>query len=189
MASVPPINDEHARQLLSLASNNERAFKALYDLFSNRVYNTAISYTHNEHDAEELVQEIFVKIHRSATTFKEKSLVSTWIYRITVNKCLDFLRHKKRLRFLNYISLSSIDNKPPIDFNHPGIILENKEKAALLFKKIDLLSAQQKTAFLLSYIEQLPRQQVADIMELSLKAVESLLQRAKANLRKHIGKR
>lgn len=69
---------------------------------------------------------------------------------------------------------------------HPGVLLENKEKSKYLFKAIDSLDEKQRTAFILSYIESLPRQEVADIMDTTLKSVESLLQRAKANLRKKI---
>ena len=69
------------------------------------------------------------------------------------------------------------------DFNHPGIIEENKENAKLMYKAIDTLPDAQKTAFILGFIEEKPRQEIADIMEISLKAVESLLQRAKANLK------
>ena len=72
------------------------------------------------------------------------------------------------------------------DFEHPGVLLENKENAKALFKVIDTLPETQKTAFILSYIEDMPRQEVADVMETSLKAVESLLQRAKGNLKKKI---
>lgn len=73
-----------------------------------------------------------------------------------------------------------------IDFQHPGVLLENKEKAQYLFSVIETLAEAQKTAFILSFVEGLPRQEVADIMETSLKSVESLLQRAKANLKKKL---
>lgn len=69
---------------------------------------------------------------------------------------------------------------------HPGILLENKEKSKILFDFIYQLPENQKTAFILSLVEDLPRQEVADVMEISLKAVEGLLQRAKENLRKKI---
>ena len=69
------------------------------------------------------------------------------------------------------------------DFDHPGIIEENKENAKLMYQAISSLPDAQKTAFILGFIEEKPRQEIADIMEISLKAVESLLQRAKANLR------
>jgi RNA polymerase sigma-70 factor (ECF subfamily) len=74
------------------------------------------------------------------------------------------------------------------EFEHPGVLLENKENAASLYKAMECLPNSQKTAFILSYIEELPRQEVADIMETSLKAVESLLQRAKSNMRSELEK-
>ena len=80
----------------------------------------------------------------------------------------------------------SESSEPPIDiphFDHPGVVLEQKEKARTLFKAIESLPEQQKTAFILSFLEELPRQKVAEIMQVSLKAVESLLQRGKGNLR------
>ena len=73
-----------------------------------------------------------------------------------------------------------------IDFKHPGILLENQEKASYLFAAINELAETQKTAFILTYIEGLPQQEVASIMDNSVKSVESLLQRAKTNLKKKL---
>ena len=73
-------------------------------------------------------------------------------------------------------------------FDHPGVLLENKEKASFLFKAIELLNEQQKTAFILSQVEELSQKEIAEVMKLSQKAVESLIQRAKANLRKNLEK-
>ncbi len=146
------------------------------------MYNTAIGYLQNEEDAEEVTQDVFVKIFQKAYSFQGNSKVSTWVYRITVNSALNLLDKNNR---------KSTDHKEvqefhSIEFNHPGVLLENKEKAQYLFAVIQTLSENQKTAFILSYIEGLPRQEVADIMNTSLKSVESLLQRAKANLRKKL---
>jgi RNA polymerase sigma-70 factor (ECF subfamily) len=77
-------------------------------------------------------------------------------------------------------------SKEPADFDHPGVQLEHKEEAQELFHQIDSLAENQKTAFILVYIEQLPQQEVATIMNTSVKAVESLLQRAKSKLRQNI---
>jgi RNA polymerase sigma-70 factor (ECF subfamily) len=68
-------------------------------------------------------------------------------------------------------------------FEHPGILLENKEKSKVLFAAINLLSENQKTAFILFHIEELSQKEIALIMDISPKAVESLIQRAKAVLR------
>lgn len=173
---------EHKDILTAVARGDSNAFRQLYGLYADKVYNTALSYAQNEADAEEITQDVFTSIFRYAGNFKGESAVGTWIYRITVNTSLNHLKKTKRFSFLKFGNTG--DDKP--DFEHPGVLMENKENAKNLFKVIDILPENQKTAFILSYIEELPRQEVADIMELSLKAVESLLQRAKAALRKKL---
>ena len=133
----------------------------------------------DEQAAEEITQDVFTNIFKKATTFKSNSAVRTWIYRITVNTSLNFIKKKKQS---TVVGLDVVKKEVP-DFVHPGVILENKENATLLYQVIETLPDQQKTAFILSFIEELPRQEVADIMKTSLKAVESLLQRAKKKLR------
>lgn len=174
--------------LTQIARGEEPALAVLYNLFKNQVYNTALSYVQNEAEAEEITQDVFVKIFQSAGRFEGKSSVSTWIYRITVNQSLDRLSHRQRQKRFGFMVqlFQGNSNEPGVQlpvFDHPGVLLERKEHARLLFQAIESLPDQQKTAFILSFIEELPRQEVAAVMELSLKAVESLLQRAKANLR------
>ena len=169
--------------LEAIADGDQKAFQQLYELFAEKVYNTALSYAQNEQDAEEITQDVFTSIFRNAAKFKADSTVRTWIYRITVNTSLNHIKRKKRFSFLKFGALQP--DQP--DFEHPGVLLENRENAKALFKAIDTLPKNQKTAFILSFVEVLPRQEVADIMGISLKAVESLLQRAKKNLRDKLG--
>jgi RNA polymerase sigma-70 factor (ECF subfamily) len=149
-----------------------------------KVYNTALRYSQDTSDAEEITQDVFTSIYNNASKFKSESKVSTWIYRITVNTALNYQKKNKRATFY---SLSESEYEKP-DFENPGTILEDEEKNQLLLLAVGKLPESQKTAFILSLIEELPRQEVADIMEITLKAVESLLQRAKANLRKELEK-
>lgn len=172
------LNDE-IRLIHKVAEGDKKAFALLYHSFSTKVYNTALSYTKNEEDAEEITQDVFMKIHKNASSFKGDSSLSTWVYRITINTSLNYTKKKNRFKLFK----STFHDIQTIDFNHPGVLLEQKDNAAILFKVMDCLPKNQKTAFILSYIEGLPRQEVADIMETSLKAIESLLQRAKKNLR------
>ncbi|WP_020538848.1 RNA polymerase sigma factor [Lewinella cohaerens] len=165
--------------LKSIEKGDQAAFRELYDLYSKQVYNTALSYAQNPDDAKEIAQDVFTNVFRKADTFRSEAKVSTWIYRITINTSLNFLKRKKRVLFL---SIDEQHNDQP-DFDHPGVLLENREAARSLFRTINTLAEQQKTAFILSYVDDLPRQEVADIMGVSLKAVESLLHRAKKNLR------
>jgi len=175
--------DSNNKLIKLIAEGNKEAFQQLYILYASKIYNIAISYSKNIEEAEEITQDVFLKIYKNASKFKGNSTLNTWIYRITVNTSLNALKKKKKIAFLQF---GQIIEQP--DFEHPGVKLENKENAKLLFQVIDTLSHNQKTAFILSYIEELPRQEVADIMQTSLKAVESLLQRAKKSLRKKLEK-
>ena len=163
----------------AISQGDQGAFKSLYNATSTNVYNTALGYAQDTKDAEEITQLVYIKIHKYAHSFQGNSTINTWVYRITVNASLDFLKKRNRFSFMN----TSLTNQESPDFEHPGIILEKKEEGKALFSVIKGLPKNQKTAFILSYVEDLPRQEVADIMEVSLKAVESLLQRAKSNLR------
>lgn len=166
--------------IVQIGEGNKAAFEQLYKLFKDKVFNTTLSYVQNIEDAEEVTQDVFVSVFVKAHTFKGNSQVSTWIYRITVNKALNKLDKRKRESKSN----NKLDHNFSVDFHHPGILLENQENAAYLFSAIETLVDLQKTAFILTYIEGLPQQEVAMIMENSVKAVESLLQRAKTNLKK-----
>lgn len=174
--------------LFHIYNGDKTAFRQLYDLFKGRVYNTCISYLQHVNDAEEVTQDVFIEIYNAAGSYKGSATVSTWIYRITVNKCLDKIRYnsrQKRFAFLSSLfkhDTGELIHDPP-DFEHPGVSLEQKEKSRILFGAIQQLPESQKTAFILKQIEGLSQREIAAIMELGEKAVESLLQRAKANLR------
>ncbi len=181
----------HRALLARIAEGSESALAELYAEFSARVYNTALGYLQNIEEAEEVTQDVFLKIFQSAARFEGKSSVGTWIYRIAVNQSLDRLAYRKRQKRAGLIVrlFQGTGAVPAVDlphFDHPGVILEKKENARYLLQAIESLPEQQKTAFILSFMEELPRQEVADIMQTSLKAVEALLQRAKANLRSRL---
>lgn len=153
------------------------------------VYNLALQYVQNIEDAEEITQDVFMAVYRSLSTFREDSSYSTWIYQITINKSLDFIKAKKRKKRFGFLTALLGDDqngeiKSPVEFNHPGVQMEDKESLKRLFEHINSLPDNQKTALILHKIEQLPQAEVARIMELSPKAVESLVQRAKTGLAK-----
>lgn len=172
--------------------NPEISFKEIVDANKSRVYNTAISFLQNREDAEDITQDVFIEVYYSLEKFKQQSALSTWIYRITVNKSLDLLRKKNRKKRFGFMSsiFNSETGEINLDkghFDHPGILLEKKENARILFAAIEVLSENQKTAFILFHIEELSQKEIAVIMDLSPKAVESLIQRAKGVLREKLG--
>ncbi len=182
---------EEKELILRLKKSDEIAFGFLVDLFSKKIYNTCVGLLQNLEDAEDVTQEIFLIIHLNIKDFKEESSLSTWIYRISVNKCLEFLRKKNRKKRSGiFRSIFSSEGEKAIenhsDFSHPGIQLENQERSKVLFKAIGLLPAQQQTAYVLHKVEQVSYNEIASIMQVSLSAVESLLFRAKQNLKKYL---
>lgn len=152
------------------------------------VYNTVLGFIRNAEDAEDVTQNVFIRVFETVNGFKQQSKLSTWIYRISVNESLDFIRSRNRKkRWAMITSLFGANNEllHQVSHNdHPGIITENKEKAAILFAAIDKLPDSQKTAFLLQKTQDRSQYEIAEIMQLSEGAVESLLTRAKANLKK-----
>lgn len=179
------------RDLINLLKQKDRnAFKTIVETWQDMVFNTAVGILQNEEDAEDVAQEVFMQVFESIDSFKEESKLSTWIYRITVSKALDHIRKKKtKKRFAFFKSLFKEDNQvmiEPPDFLHPGVKLENKENAQALFQAMDRLPPNQKTAFVLNKMEDLSYQEVGEIMEISSSAVDSLLQRARQNLKKEL---
>ena len=171
--------------------NNSAAFKQLYEQYKVLVYNVALNYLQNIEDAEEITQDVFLQVYHSLHNFNEKATLKTWIYRITINKCLDFIKQKnskKRIFIFGKKVSSEYEITNLSNFEHPGILLENKESAEILFKTLNELTENQKTAFILSKIDGLSNPEIAEIMQLSISSVESLIFRAKTNLKALLSK-
>ena len=170
-----------------LKKKDREAFKNIVERWQDMVYNTAIGFLQNAEDAEDIAQEVFISVFESISSFKEKSKLSTWIYRITVSKCLDHLRKKKRKKRFAFVQSLYGKNEEliidPPDFFHPGINTENKENAAVLFKAIGKLPENQKTAFVLNKMENLSYREISEVMDSTESAIDALLQRAKKNLK------
>lgn len=170
----------------------EAQFKSVYDEFKQLVYNLALSYVQNTEDAQDITQEVFVKVFQHYDKHNPAAAsIKTWIYRITINHSLDFLRSKKTKKRLGFItSLFQKESGEPISdaahFDHPGVVAEDKEELGYLFAAINELPENQKTALILTRIEDRPQKEVAEIMNTSVKAVEALLQRAKQALTKKL---
>lgn len=174
--------------ITDLQAGKQAAYSRLLDEYEQRVFHTCLSFVPNKEDAQDIAQEVFVEVFRSIHTFKGNSKLSTWIYRISTNKSLEFIRKKntkKRFAFMQSI----FGNEIPLDktsyfteMNHPGILLENKERSETIFKAIHQLPDAQKVVFTLHKIDGLSYKEVAEITQKSVSSVESLMFRAKKNL-------
>ncbi|GGG59071.1 RNA polymerase sigma factor [Bizionia arctica] len=174
----------------NLKNKRQDAYGMLIENFQNKVFATCLSFVPNREDAEDIAQEVFIEVFNSIHKFKGDSKLSTWIYKITTNKCLEFIRKrntKKRFAFLQSIT----GNGMPLDktnyfteMNHPGIQLENKETSETLYYAINKLPETQKVVYTLHKIDCLSYQEISDVIDKSVSSVESLMFRAKNNLKK-----
>jgi RNA polymerase sigma factor (sigma-70 family) len=176
------------RELIQALQNNQQdAFGLLVDGYKDRIYNTILGLVQNFEDAEDLVQDVFIKVFENIHQFKGEASLGTWMYRIAVTQSLDFIRKKKRKKragtVLQWLGIGEKESLDVVEFNHPGVIAENREQAAILFKAIEQLPENQKSAFVLQKVEGLSVQEIAGVLKSSESAVESLLSRARANLK------
>ena len=167
-------------------------FSGLVAEHQELVVNTCYRFVFNREDAEDLAQEVFMEVHRSLDRFREESKLSTWIYRIAVTKSLDHLRRlKRKKRFSSIRRLISAEEDPADSIaaperENPADALADNERVTVLRNALDSLPDNQKTAFLLSKQDGYSNQEIADILQTSVPAVESLIHRAKKNLQSRL---
>lgn len=175
----------------SIKSNQPGALKLLVDKYQEKVLNTCFRFLNNREDAEDVAQEVFVEVYQSISQFRENSKISTWIFRIAVTKSLDLLRNKRRKkRFAKIQSIFGFkeENEGPIIRNEcdPGQDLENQERMAILQQAINSLPENQQISLTLNKREGFSQKEIAEILGISVSAVDGLIQRAKKNLQKQL---
>ena len=174
-----------------LRHKDEDSFRWLVECYRNRVFGTILNIVQNKNDAEDAAQEVFVQVYESIGEFKGESSLSTWLYKIAVRKAIDKLRRRKTRQRLNQFFpglLHDEGRETHYEFHHPGIALENKEKARVLFKAISSLPEKQRLAFTLIKVQGMSYDEAGLILQQSIKAMESLISRAKVNLQKRLEK-
>ena len=169
-------------ELLKLG--DAREFKKLFELHAPRVLNTALYVLGNLQDAEDVTQEVFKSVYLGLPGFKEEASVNTWMYRITLNKCNEFLRAKNRKKRKG-ILLSLFDSLPIETKETPELMFILKEAEWSLWKQIQSLPEKQRIAMTLYAMDDLSYKEIASIMNVSVASIESLLFRARTKLKTH----
>lgn len=175
-----------------LQQGSEQAFRQLVDKYQRLVVNTCFGMVHSTEDAEDIAQEVFIEVFRSIQNFRADSKLSTWLYRIAVNRSLNFIRDNKKTKWFQSFE-DSVKNKMSLQerlansaSDQPEYVMENNQRAIMLHAAIDSLPENQKVAFTLSKYEELSYQEISSVMDQSVSAVESLIHRAKKNLQKKL---
>ena len=167
-----------------------KVFRAFTDSYYPKVLRTVNGFLHNEEDAKDVSQEVFIELYQSIHTFRKEAELSTWVYRIAVNKSLNFIRDSKKRRLWdnieNVFRTGSMEKTVAYDPADDVASVESKERAAILHRAIESLPKNQKIAFTLSKYDELSNKKIAEIMDVSVSAVESLVHRAKMGLQKKL---
>ena len=175
-----------------IRGGDRSAFNQLFDKYKPHVINLAFRFVRERGTAEDIAQEIFIKIYENKTPFHPTAKFSTWLYRVTVNAAVDFLRKKKFLghslneRIEGQEEKTFLENLADFKSSGPNKILEEKELSELIRGEIDRLPEKFKTPFLLYQFQEMPYREIAKILGMTEKAVERRLYRAKEVLREKL---
>ncbi|GET20815.1 RNA polymerase sigma factor [Prolixibacter denitrificans] len=178
--------------VIELQAGDEKAFRQLVGKYQQQVFRTAMGFVHDGSEADDIAQEVFVEVFRSVHGFRGEASLSTWIYRMTVNRSLNRLRSRKRKGFFQRIEAFFQDDadwtgEPEADCSiHPEAVVGNQETAQALQQALESLPENQRTAFVLYHYEDMAYKEIATVMNVSLPSVESLIHRARKNLQKKL---
>jgi RNA polymerase sigma-70 factor (ECF subfamily) len=184
------LRDPDTRLMLLVRDDEPNAFQELVEKYQHRLVAVLHHLVGNAEEAEDLAQEVFLRVYRARQKYRARAKFSTWLFTIANNLALNSLRSRKRRAA---VSLDSTDSgplgpRPAEQLVHdkagpPSHQIQQQELAALIRKAMDGLNERQRVAVLLNKFEEMNYAEIAEVMGLTTKAVKSLLSRARSNLR------
>lgn len=180
-----------AELVTAAKGGDQTAFEALVRNHQRNMYSLALRHVGNPEDALDITQEAFFRAYKGLPKFQGNSSFSTWLYRLTVNICIDHMRKKKRGTALPFSALGDTDNPDAIpeipDLRYlPENAAELAELQEALSKALETLSEEHRLVFILRGVHGLPYQTIAEILDLEAGTVKSRISRARENLRKEL---
>jgi len=183
--------DLYESRLAQLARNGDRfAFRELVDLYQNKIYHLAYRMLGNVHEAEDIVQETFLRVYMNLTRYDTAQKFSTWIYRIGTNLCIDTLRKRKRKSNLSLdANIFDSDSSDGYDILPTGeeelpenqlVLSETKQQVR---EAIDHLPEQYKSIVILRYLHDMSLQQISEVLDMPVTTIKTRLYRAREYLR------
>ncbi len=167
-------------------SGNLKAYEEIIGLYEKKVFSTIYYMVKNDNEVEDIAQEVFIKIYKNLGNFKEESSLYTWIYRITVNVCIDELKKRKKVVYLDE-KIDTKDGEVELqlsdDSKSPTDIAEDNDLKDKLEKCIKKLPESQRMMIILRDIKGFTYMEIAEIMKMNLGTVKSKINRARASLK------
>lgn len=169
-------------------AGNLKAFETLIQRYETRVLSLSYQVLGNTQDAEDVYQEVFMKVHKNIQRFEFKSDFFTWLYRIVVNSALSYRR--KRFRY-EHVSIDTSNERddgwhwtPVNDSPEPDRLMLNQEMIQIIYERMDQLPMMQRVVFTLRYFEEFKLKEIAEITNCSEGAVKNHLFRSTQKMKK-----
>ncbi|ANX00898.1 RNA polymerase subunit sigma-24 [Thermoclostridium stercorarium subsp. leptospartum DSM 9219] len=187
--------DTAEKKLIELSVGGDvEAFETLIQSHQKKVYNIALRMTGNPEDAQELAQEAIVRAFTSIGKFRGDSSFSTWLYRITINVCTDFLRKRNKVTLISMEQgAASNDNQQGLQIEEespgPDELAEKKQLKKLVRDAMDALSEEHRQVLILRDILKLSYKEIANTLKVNEGTIKSRINRARAGLKKIVMQR
>jgi RNA polymerase sigma-70 factor (ECF subfamily) len=176
--SAKPLHPDDESLICRIQEGSHEAFATLVDRHSNRFYRVAYRLVHSKDDAEDIVQEAFLKLWDRPNLWDpgKGAKFTTWFYRVVINLCFD---HRKKRKLINLPEdIEFADENPG-----PDVLFDAYQKQAVLERLIHELPERQQLALNLCFYEGVSNNEAAQIIGVKVKALQSLVMRAKTTLK------
>jgi RNA polymerase sigma-70 factor, ECF subfamily len=183
--------DTLEQRLVRLARKGDtRAFAEIVDLYKDKIFHLAYRMLSNRHEAEDVVQDTFLRVYRNLDRYDETQKFSTWIYRIGTNLCIDRLRKRKP----NYSLDAEMNDQEgidgyamiPSDDRTPETYLLVSETQKMVHEAIESLPAKYKTVMVLRYLKDMSLQEISDVLDMPVTTIKTRVHRGREFLRKKL---
>lgn len=167
---------------------NNNAFRLLTERYQQKVFTICIGFTHDKDEANDVSQEVFIEVFRSLPKFRGQSSFSTWLYRIAVTKSMKFVQRDRFKKFkvsLDILTDHDAYEQPNKD-NYTDDRINRQETKKMLKKALSSLPKKQRIAFVLNKYKELTNTEISEIMSLPLATVDTLIHRARKNMKQYI---
>ena len=166
--------------LVRAAGGDVSSFESIYKTYSGFVYNVAIRMTSNQHNAEEIAQEVFLTIYRKLKSFSFESSFKTWVYRITVNGAINYLKKISAER--HKINQSKNELKQRVGSNQVEKMMNQEYREKIISSMLASLNTDQRICIILRNLKGLSYEEIAKTLKVNINTVRSRLKRARETL-------
>lgn len=162
-------------------AGDKQAYAHIINNYKNQLYATILRMTKNPQDAQDLVQDAFIKVYRNLEKYDASGSFSSWLYRVAINHCMDEFRKKRYA-----MTQIEIDEERVVEPNHPELVFLKKEKSRQLERLIGTLPEDERLIILLRYVNEISYEEIGEVMDVPLSTVRNKLHRAKKKMRETV---